>query len=31
VTARVETNGDTNSEASSAPLKIRIIGKSAAK
>ena len=31
VTARVETNGGTDSEASSAPLKIRIIGKSAAK
>jgi hypothetical protein len=31
VTARVETNGGTNSEASSAPLKIRIVGKNAAK
>jgi len=31
VTARVETNGGTNSEASSAPLKIRIVGKSATK
>ncbi len=31
VTARVETNGGTNSEASSAPLRIRIVGKRAAK
>ena len=31
VTARVETNGGTNSEASSAPLKIRIVGKSVSK
>jgi len=31
VTARVETNGGTNSEASSAPLRIRIVVKSAAK
>jgi hypothetical protein len=31
VTARVETNGGTNSEASSAPLRIRIVGRNAAK
>jgi hypothetical protein len=31
VTARVETNGGTSSEHSSAPLRIRIVGKSAAK